>query len=140
MIELPTGCQFRSYQIAVKNEVVGDGNMFENKIKNWLRDAMNLGMDVSDDVTVDVAKANYQKYQDELEQKRKDYIKTICNRIKADSRNGRKSIVTATLLNNDFMTYDFMMEMKEYFEQRGFCVKEESNSSGTITSWLRISW
>lgn len=113
--------------------------MFKNKIKNWLRDVVNLGVDASGDVNADIAKANYQKYQDELEQQRKDYIKTVCNRIKIESRNGCKSIETANLLN-DFMTYEFMMELKEYFEQRGFCVKEESNRSGVLTSWLRISW
>lgn len=113
--------------------------MFKNKIKNWLRDIVNLGVNTSEDVNVDIAKANYQKYQDELEQQRKDYIKNVCNRIKIESRNGCKSIETASLLNN-FMTYEFMMEIKEYFEQRGFNVKEESNRTGVLTSWLRISW
>lgn len=114
--------------------------MIKDKIKNWIRDIINLGMaDTTDDVNVDIAKANYQKYQDELEQRRKDYIKTLCDRIKIVSRDGCKSIETANLLN-DFMTYEFMMELKEYFEQRGFNVKEERSNTGVITSWLRISW
>jgi hypothetical protein len=114
--------------------------MIRNKIKNWFKDIINLGMDVdNDDVNVNIAKANYQKYQDELERQRRNYIKTVCNVIKMESRNGSKSITTATLLE-DFMNYEFMMEMKEYFEQRGFHVKEESNCSGILTSWLRISW
>ena len=114
--------------------------MIKDKIKNWIRDAINLGMtDTADDVNVDIARANYQKYQDELKQRQKNYIKTVCDRIKIASRDGCKSIETANLLN-DFMTYEFMMELKEYFEQRGFQVKEESSSSGVLTSWLRISW
>ena len=111
-----------------------------NKIKTWLTDLFNLGMrQTTDDVNINIAKANYQKYQDDLEQKRQNYIKRLCALIKEDSRRGSTSIVTVDLFH-DFMTYDFMMEMKEYFEQRGFTVKEESNRSGIITSWLRISW
>lgn len=114
--------------------------MNKNKIKNWIKDVINLGFsDATDDINVDIARANYQKYQDELKQQQKDYIKTVCDRIKIESRNGCRSIETANLLN-DFMTYEFMMKLKEYFEQRGFQVKEESNSSGILTSWLRISW
>ena len=112
----------------------------KNKIKNWIKDIINFGIqDTTDDVNVDIAKANYQKYQDELKEIQKKYIKTICDRIKLASRDGYKSIETANSLNN-FMTYEFMMEMKEYFEQRGFCVKEEINNSGVLKSWLRISW
>lgn len=113
--------------------------MLKNRIKNWLIDMINLSIDISDDVNIDIAKANYQKYQDKLEQQRKDYIKTVCNDIKIASINGCKSIKTVDL-SEDFMTYEFMMEMKHYFEQRGFNVKEESNSCGVLTSWLRISW
>lgn len=113
--------------------------MNKNKIKNWLKDVIHLGMDATDDVNIDIARENYKKYEDELVQRQKDYIKTICNRIKASSRNGCRSIDTANLLN-DFMTYDFMMEMKSYFEQRGFDVEEKRSNSGCITSWLRISW
>lgn len=113
----------------------------KNKIKGWLRDMINLGTieSVSDDVNVDIAKAYYQKYQDDLKRQQKEYIKTICNEIKALSRCGRKSIKTKTL-STEFMTYEFMMELKEYFEKRGFQVKEEINNSGVLTSWLRISW
>lgn len=112
----------------------------KNKIKNWFRDMINLGMEVvDDDINVDIAKNNYQKYQDELERQRREYIKTVCNEIKIASRNGFQSMTTKNLLD-EFMTYDFMMELKEYFEQRGFDVKEERNGTGVLTSWLRISW
>ena len=116
------------------------GKNMKNKIKNWIKDIINLGIqDTIDDVNVDIARANYQKYQDELKEIQKNYIKTVCDRIKIASRDGCKSIETENSLA-DFMTHEFMMEMKEYFEQRGFCVKEESNKSDLITSWLRISW
>lgn len=108
-------------------------------LKNWINNIINLSINANDDVNVDIARENYQAYQKELECKQKDYIKTLCNEIKICSRKGWKSIKTEDLLN-DFMTYEFMMEIKEYFEQRGFHVKEEGNRSGILTSWLRISW
>ena len=41
----------------------------KNKIKNWIKDIINLGIqDTIDDVNVDIARANYQKYQDELKE------------------------------------------------------------------------
>lgn len=110
--------------------------MLKNRIKNWLIDMINFSIDISDDVNVDIAKANYQKYQDKLEQQRKDYIKTVCNNIKIASINGDKSIGAADL-SDDFITYEFVMEMKEYFEQKGFDVKVEDN---VLMYWLRISW
>ena len=114
----------------------------ETKIscENCIKDIINLGIqDTIDDVNVDIARANYQKYQDELKEIQKNYIKTVCDKIKIASRDSYKSIETVNSLS-DFMTHEFMMEMKEYFKQRGFCVKEESDKSGFITSWLRISW
>ena len=113
--------------------------MIKNKIKNWFANMINLNVNISDDVNVDIAKNNYKKYQDDLEQERKDYIKILCNQIKISSRNGSKSIVTFDL-HHTFMSYEFMMELKEYFEQRGFNVEIERSRTGLITSWLRISW
>lgn len=104
--------------------------MFE-KIMNWFEN--------KDDVTADIAKSNNRLYEFQLEEKRREYIKTLCRQIKTASSNGGKCILTADL-NRDIMTYEFMMEIKEYFEQRGFDVKEESSRSGILTSWLRISW
>lgn len=109
-------------------------------IKNWIKKTINcIDNDIDNDVNVDIARENYQKYQDELEKQRKDYIKSLYNKIRYASRHGCKSIETANLLEN-FMTYKFLMELKEHFEQRGFDVREESSRSGIITSWLRISW
>ena len=86
----------------------------KNKIKNCIKDIINLGIqDTIDDVNVDIARANYQKYQDELKEIQKNYIKTVCNKIKIASRDGCKSIKTVNSLA-DFMTHEFMMEMKEF--------------------------
>ena len=101
--------------------------------KNWFKQK------AKGDVTVAEARANYQKHQDDLNLERMKYIKRLCNRIKEDSRKGCTYIRTINTLNG-FMTYDYMIEIKSYFEQRGFKVTEESNSSGYITSWLKISW
>lgn len=105
--------------------------MFLENIKNWLNG--NGG------ITVDIAKANYKKYEDSLKRIQKAYINGLCHGIKTEARKGKKSITTVDTCY-DFMTYEFMYEVKEYFEQRGFKVKEESNRTGILKSWLRIIW
>ena len=110
--------------------------MFKNKFKNWLRDAINYSMNIGNDVTVDVANSNYQKYQDELKKKRKEYIKTLCNRIKSQSRDGYKHIATMNF-SNEIMSFEFIDELRVYFEQRGFEVVERH---GLFEGWLEISW
>ena len=113
--------------------------MLKNKIKNWSRDIVNSVDNLSDDVNIDIAKANYQKYQDRLKQRQKEYIKILCQKIKLASINGSTFVDTADTFE-DFMTYDFMKEIKEYFKERGFYVTEQDSSSGKVISWLRISW
>ena len=105
--------------------------MFLKNIKNWLN--------VNEDMTVDIARANYKKYEDGLDKMRKAYIKGLCEQIKKDARDGRRSMTTLDTCY-DFVTYEYLEEIKEYFEQRGFKVKEESNHTGILKSWLRISW
>ena len=101
------------------------------KIMSWFEN--------KDDVTADIARSNNRWHEFFLEERRSEYIKTLCRQIKIESINGNKSITTMTL-RDEIMTYEYMMKIKEYFEQRGFNVKEESNRSGVLTSWLRISW
>ena len=110
-----------------------------NKIKNWFKDINHLDMTMSDGVNIDIARTNYKKYQDDVEQQRKKYIKALCNEIKAKSRNGYKSITTYDEYY-DFMSYEFLMELKEYFKQRGFEVEVEQSYYGLRKSWLIISW
>lgn len=109
--------------------------------KDWIRDIFNLGApeNENDDVNIDIAKANYQKYQDELKQQQKEYIKILCNEIKKKSRTGHRYIWTDDYTCT-FMTPEFMAEMKEYFEQRGFCVAEKNNGYGVRYTWLEIRW
>ena len=105
--------------------------MFVKKIINWFEN--------KDDVTADIARNNNRRHEFLLEEERSEYINTLCKQIKTTSISGGKSITTITL-RDKIMTYEFMMKIKEYFEQRGFEVKEESTRTGFLTSWLRISW
>lgn len=105
--------------------------MFIDKIINWF--------DNKDDVTADMARSNNKWYEFQLEIERKNYIESLCKQIKTASRSGAKCIWTLDT-HDKKMTYEFMMEIKEYFEQRGFTVKEEGNRTGALVSWLRISW
>ena len=105
--------------------------MFIEKLKNWL-----VGLD---DVTADIARDNYKKYERQLKKMQASYIRGLCDQIKSEARSGKKSITTVDTCY-DFFTYEFMAEVKEYFEKRGFNVKEESNRTGVLKSWLRIRW
>jgi hypothetical protein len=108
--------------------------------KDWIKDLWNFSMDTSDDVNIDIARANYQKHQDDLKRNQNDYIKTLCRKIKAAARDGRKYIETLHAFDEDFMTTEFIYEMKEYFEQRGFDAKIETYHYGIDYPWLKISW
>jgi hypothetical protein len=105
--------------------------MIIEKFKNWISG--------NDGITVDIAKSEYKKHKDDLEKMRKAYLKGLCDEIKTEARKGRKSTTTLDTCY-DFVTYEYLKEVKEYFEQRGFTVKEESNRTGILKSWLRIIW
>ncbi len=97
--------------------------MFENNfIINW-----------------DVARKNMQAHEKKMEKLRRKYIKQLCKDIDRESKSGNKMIFTKTLREN-FMTYEFMMELKEYFEKLGFAVTEKGSRYGVLTSWLEIRW
>ena len=91
------------------------------------------------DITADMARKNNKLHEMLLEERRNKYINTLCRQIKNVSSNGGTGIITADL-QDEIMTYEFMMKIKDYFEQRGFIVEEQSSCSGVLTSWLRISW
>lgn len=107
-------------------------------IKSWFCGIFNDT--AADDVTIDIAKANYQKYQDELKQKQKEYIKEVCNAIRIRSREGHTLCVTKSAWDCDYMTNEFLIEMKEYFEQRGFKVEKQGYNADSSDAWLKISW
>jgi hypothetical protein len=105
--------------------------MFE-KLNNWL----NNSTVCADDVTADIARANYLKYQKKLNKKRKAYLKVLCRNIKNRALMGGTSVCTIDL-DDERMSPEFVAELTEYFEQRGFEVKKHG---GTFSSWLNISW
>lgn len=109
--------------------------------KDWIINIFNLGMPENgdDDIDINIAKANYQQYQEDLKQQQKEYIKTLCNQIKAYSRGGWEYVDTYEL-SSRLNTPEFRAEMKEYFEQRGFVVQEKSANYGVLETWLQIRW
>lgn len=108
--------------------------------KDWIKDLWNLSIENSDDVNIDIAKANYQKYQDYLKRQQDEYIKDVCRKIKLESRQGDKYTDTLCVKDKDFMTPEFLLEMKTYFEQRGFNTDIKSYCYGSCENWLRIRW
>lgn len=105
--------------------------MFE-KLNNWL----NNSTVCADDVTADIARANCLKYQKKLNKKRKDYLKALCRNIKNRALMGGTSVCTIDL-DDERMSPEFIAELTEYFEHRGFEVKRHG---GTFSAWLNISW
>ena len=109
--------------------------------KDWIKDLWNLGMmEASDDVNIDIAKANYQKHQDDLKHQQDEYIKNVCRKIKQESRLGDKYTDTLCVNDKEFMTQEFLHEMKAYFEQRGFQADIADHPFGSYGPWLRIRW
>lgn len=94
---------------------------------------------INSDITADMARENYKKYQSYLKKEQKYYIKSLRNNIKATSKQGKKHVDTIST-SYDFMTDEFIYELKEYFEQRGFCVEKLKYSSPTQSFYFRISW
>ena len=117
--------------------------MFNRKTKNTksLESLLSkdINMSLSDDVDVEFARANYKEYLNDLKEEQRKYIKTLCHEIKTSSRQGSQSVITVNS-SNKIMTYEFMAEIKEYFEQRGFRTREESGILGNSIYWLRIMW
>lgn len=106
--------------------------MFNNKLKNWLSNNAVC----ADDVTADLARANYLKYQKNLGKRRKAYLKVLCRNIKDRAKTGGTNVCTIDF-DDERMSPEFITELTEYFEQRGFEVKK---CIGTFSSWLTISW
>ena len=109
------------------------------RLLEWLSDLSGNKQHDSDDVTVEIARENYQKYLDEVEQKKKEYIKFLCDEIKVRSRAGRTKTFIGDI-DSKLETIDFFMEIKDYFEARGFTVEYEFHDRDPMRRWLRISW
>ena len=108
--------------------------------KDWIKDLWHLSIEASDDVNIDIAKANYQKHQDYLKRQQDKYIKDVCRKIKLKSRQGDKYTDTLCVKDKEFMTQEFLHEMKAYFEQRGFQTDIRFMPYGPNDTWLRIRW
>lgn len=94
---------------------------------------------LSGDITADMARENYKYHKRRFNKYQKRYIEGLTHEIKAASKNGAKHVDTLSSLY-DFMTKEFMDELKEHFEQRGFYVDKRENCSHAPSYCLRISW
>lgn len=104
--------------------------MFIEKLKKMFK---------KEEMTVDVARANYKMYEDKLKAMKDTYISEFCKTIKIEARKGYKSATTKSTAS-EWMTHEFLDEMKDYFEQRGFVVRKETDCCNFSKSWLRIIW
>jgi hypothetical protein len=109
----------------------------------------------NEDINAEMAKSNYQLYQDGLKQYRQDLIERWCKEIKYKSRHGRKYFDTNNFILDDdedtilfvidggqcqdFMPDSSIQYFKRYFEERGFnVVKSEKDFDNKC--YLRIRW
>lgn len=112
--------------------------MFD-KFWQWLYKIFGPEQEVNDDVTVDEAIINYQKYQEELKERLAKYIKTTCSDIKIASRIGYKSI-TLDSIPKELNSSEHVQEIKEYFKARGFEVTILYENCGYMKTEIKISW
>ncbi len=108
-------------------------------INEWLNFESATREDYGD-VTFDMARANYNQYEQELKKKQQNYLKQLCENIKTESRWGNLSTTTLYTREEEFMTDDFLQELKIYFMSRGFKVEEEKHLYSMLKRCLRISW
>ena len=114
-------------------------NKFIAAINSWF-DFESAAKEDYGEVTFDMARANYKEYESDLKAKQQNYLKQLCEKIKTESRWGKLSTTTLYTREEEFMTDDFLQELKIYFMSRGFKVKEENYSYSMIKKYLRISW
>ncbi len=112
--------------------------MFD-KIVQWLYSTFGPEQEVNEDVTVDEAIMNYQKYQDDLKECLAEYIKTICSDIKKESRSGRKHIYIEDL-PREFDYPEYIQKIRAYFESRGFTVETRYENESFMKTRIKISW
>ena len=112
---------------------------FLQKIISFTKEYDNCLNNEKEYFDVNIAKENYNTYLKRQEQRRKDYIYELEDEIKEASLDGKLSIVTYNT-HCDFISYDYLDELKRIFENKGFTVTKECSNSGLLTDWLRISW
>lgn len=94
----------------------------------------------TEDLTVSVARANYQKYLDELKLQQQEYKLTLCDDIRRSSLRGSTFITTSNVGGYyDFITREYLEnDLKSYFESKGFDTKFVDYVDGS--GYLKISW
>jgi hypothetical protein len=110
-----------------------------NRILQWLCDILGPEKDGNYDVTIEDAKKNYQKYQDEVKERMDKYIKTVCFNIKTKARSGSKDIRLDDL-PKELDRSEYIQEIKKYFESRGFTVTTRYEDSIFYQTEIKISW
>lgn len=91
------------------------------------------------ELTVDVARANYQKYLKEVRDKQEQYKIELCDEIERYSRRGFLSTMTRHIHSIDrFITKEYLDELKVYFDAKGFTTKLIECEDGD--GWLIIKW
>ena len=91
-----------------------------------------------EDITASLAKSCKAWYKIELENKRREYRKELIKKIVYVSLHDGASVTTRDT-NTDFITKEFLEELKQYFEDREFhCELREYD--GGKRSDLLISW
>lgn len=111
-----------------------------NKFLKWfLKWFFNQDDERIDDISVDTAKANYQKYQEELNAWKEFYIKKICADINKASRSGSLYLYVDDI-PEELETRAFIQEIKEYFEARGFAVELRHFDVDFMQTTVKIMW
>lgn len=112
----------------------------------WIRKCINEVIELDDasmgkckeEFTVDIAKANYQKYLEDLIKQQEEYKLELRDEIKKWSRRGYTSVSTKRMYGNDFITKDYLNDLKYYFESKGFTTRFVIY--GNEDGYLKISW
>ena len=91
-----------------------------------------------EDITADLAKSCQAWYKIELEKQRREYKEELIRKIVYVALHNGASVTTRDT-NTDFITKEFLEELKKYFEDREFHC-ELRDYDGGKRSDLLISW
>ena len=91
-----------------------------------------------EDITADLAKSCQAWYKIELEKQRREYKGELIKKIVYVALHNSDHIVTRDT-NTDFITREFLEELKEYFEERDFHCElryyDDRERSDLLISW-----
>ena len=141
--------------------------MIFQKIKKKLSETMkdisdldksmsNYGKDDDYSIDAETARRNYEAYQNDLNERCRDFIKKWNKEIRLASTQGKKDILTNKFITDDdrntirlvlndaecvcdFTINTTLQYFQQYFEDRGFKVVRIDYTHDNI-SWLKISW